>query len=89
LSANADGERAGTRKTRRAFSAHGFSAQQFILNKTPWLTGPVNRSSIFFSTDAAVARMSKAISGFGDPAPLEAASKITFGEKREMVVRVF
>jgi hypothetical protein len=42
--------RIAERKTRRAFLRTGFQAQQLTLNKTPWLTGPVKRSSKYFST---------------------------------------
>jgi hypothetical protein len=38
------------RKNPPRIAADGFCAKQFTLNKTPWLTGPVKRCSIFLST---------------------------------------
>jgi hypothetical protein len=38
------------RKNPPRISADGFWARQMTLNKTPQLTGPVNRGSIFLST---------------------------------------
>jgi hypothetical protein len=40
------------RKNPPRISADGSWARQFTLNKTPCFTGPVNRSTIFFSTGA-------------------------------------
>jgi hypothetical protein len=39
-----------TQKTRRAVLRTGFQAGDLTVIKTPWLTGPVKRSSGFLST---------------------------------------
>jgi hypothetical protein len=45
---------AAQRKNPPRMAAGGFQAKQITLNKTPWLTGPVNRRSDFLSTDGPV-----------------------------------
>jgi hypothetical protein len=47
---------AAQRKNPPRIAAGGFQAKQITLIKAPWLTGPVNRSSDFLSTDGTTRR---------------------------------
>src|SRR5882757_3671789 len=45
---------AAQRKNPPRMDAGGFQAKQITLTSAPWLTGPVNRSADFLSTDGPV-----------------------------------
>jgi hypothetical protein len=45
---------AAQRKNPPRMAAGGFQAKQITLTSAPWLTGPVNRSADFLSTDGPV-----------------------------------